>query len=644
MRSAPTAAPDFAAGPGARQAQPQPLPLWQHLRRQRLALSLMLFCALLVLAPPRAGDQGLAIPVRYSQVRLGSRAPSLIRLDLPAGEYYVAPASLGYFSQNNEFVYTSDVQRGLIYGYIAHDPAVLGGDGRGAVYVVEIAAPSESDLFMEEYLKAIRERVNRQNMADNQLRIARERNEAEPLKSRRLAAQPLCFTRQELADGSFGNWVEQVVHDYPDLLGDMPSALQSETVDQVELKRLYYQQQAAMLDQMLASFELQMTLARLPKPRIESLLNVGDTSSVQSGGAEQLDRLRAVWNQRQQELQQELAQSRQYEDKLGSPGGGRQPFGGLGSGGGQLPFLPATGATDSRTALKRAVIDGRNAIAEAELTQIKDMQRLADGLERYMAQGGAGQNSGFKLMSVPRSSFELLSAEQLPDFALVEHLAADQGAGFPLLLKLARCFEGLDDAHELRLPSMQRQESMDAGESELAYGLLLLDRNRRARGSRPDSSEGGSVNTPQAPDMTAQLAYVLADPSSAEMADSNLGFVAFMSWYCSLPLSSPALTQAAASSPAVDTPAVSRQSAGGRSRQPVKSSRAPGGNGKDQAGEAAPQKGSASGEKDEGKGVQAGNMPAADKSRPPQDDQKPSAPSEGRGIHAPICGSGWDRD
>lgn len=517
--------------------------------QQRLAAAVAFVCALLMLTPPRAGEQNLAVPVRFAQVTLAVRAPSLLRLDLPAGQYYVSPASLGYFSQNNEFVFTSDVQRGLVYGYVERDP-LAPGDSRGAVYLVEISAPSDSDLFLSEYLQAIRQRVDQENLTANQLRLAREQDSAEAQKSRRLAAQPLGFTRQELSDGSFSAWVERVIHDYSDLLPEMPTALQAETLDQVELKRLYYQSEAASMDQMLASFELQMTLAQLPKPRIESLLQLGDSKTVQDGGLEQLRRMRDHWLLRQDELQQELAVSRQWLDRLDTVAPvSRQPQSLLKPMSGQLPALAPPGmSVDPRRQLERGAVSGRVAIAEAELNQIKETLRLADGLKRYIDQGGSGRDlQSFKMLAVPRSSFAPLSLDHLDGFALVENLSRDQGAGLPLLLKLARAFEGLDSEQPLRVPAMRKDEGLATRQLEVPYGLLLLDRSTRLAqaGVHAPQQAGRSVaekgdgQAPSAADLNAQLNYVLSDPAASEMADSNLGYLAFLNWYGKLLLAAP---------------------------------------------------------------------------------------------------------
>ncbi|MCC7476942.1 hypothetical protein IT575_00670 [bacterium] len=536
---------------------------------------LLLILALLMLAPPQAGDQGLAVPVRYAKVRLSVRAPSLLRLDLPAGQYFVSPASLGYFSQNNEFVFTSDVQRGLVYGYLPHDPAAAPGDNRGAVYLVEISAPSESDLFLGEYLDAIRGRVDQENLAANQLRLAREQDSSEPLKARRLAAQPLAFSRKELSEGAFSEWVERVLHDYGDLVDGMPAALQAETVDQIELKRLYYQAEAACMDQMLASFELQMTLAKLPKPRIESLIQLGDSSTVQEGGLKQLMRMREGWLLRQDELQQELAQSRLWlEGAGGRTSTGRQPFG-FPAAGGQLPDLGSGGLNiNPRSALERSVISSRVSLAEAELREISQTLRLADGLKRYIDQGGSGRNNeGFKLLSVPRSAFAPLSVEQLDGFALVEGLARDNGACLPLLLRLARAFEGLDSAKSISLPAMQKQQVLNGEDLEVSYALLLVDRATRIGGpepagmgrreAEPAGTEGGADAM-----LDKQLGLILADPSAGDMADSNLGFVAFMNWYGEVLRAGPESASQWAAPAAPDKAPAAAADTGGNGRQP----------------------------------------------------------------------------
>ncbi len=551
-----------------------------HSRIQPLLAGIALILGLLMLTPPQAGDQGLAVPVRYAQVRLSVRAPSLLRLDLPAGQYFVSPASLGYFSQNNEFVFTSDVQRGLVYGYVDRDPAAAVGDTRGAVYLVEISAPSESDLFLSEFLQSIRQRVDQENMAANQLRLAREQDSSEPLKARRLASQPLAFTRQELSEGAFADWVERVQHDYADLVDDMPAALQAETVDQIELKRLYYQAEAASMDQMLASFELQMTLAKLPKPRIESLIQLGDSSTVQEGGTKQLLRMRQNWVLRQEELQQELAQSRQWLERVGGrPSIGRQPFTPP-AGGGQLPSI-GSGSLDlsPRTLLERSVISSRVSLAEAELAQINDTLRLADGLKRYIDQGGSGRSDdGFKMLSVPRSTFAPLSVEQLDGFALVESLSRDSGACLPLLLKLARAFEGLDTAKSISLPAMQKSQVLNGEDFEVSYALLLVDRSTRidllaSQADAPSAAadgkeqEGKTAEEATGPHLASQLEMILADPSGNDMADSNLGFVAFMSWYGDILTQRPG-SAAQWAAPPID-PKSGSDTPSGRGRQPA---------------------------------------------------------------------------
>ena len=71
--------------------------------------------------------------------------------------------SLGFFEEPSTFVYSGETSRGFIYG---------SGDER--IIIVEFEAIADGEVFIEDYLDAIRAKVVESNEIKNQLLIARQ--------------------------------------------------------------------------------------------------------------------------------------------------------------------------------------------------------------------------------------------------------------------------------------------------------------------------------------------------------------------------------------------------------------------------------------------------------------------------------------
>jgi hypothetical protein len=189
--------------------RPRPLP-W--VRRGALA-TLCLFI-LLGLVPLRGGDMELKLPVSYARVKLPARAPLTVQLPLPPGEYTVEPASLGYFNEHNEFIYTADEPRGLIFARSGEK-----------VVLVELQAPAQAEEFINDYLAAIRGGVAELNRQENQLLLTRQQYSARSSRAKQLASIPLSMGSDELAAGAIDEWCARCLGEGAAILGEAPLAL-----------------------------------------------------------------------------------------------------------------------------------------------------------------------------------------------------------------------------------------------------------------------------------------------------------------------------------------------------------------------------------------------------------------------------------
>ena len=107
-----------------------------RLRLERLRTLITIVLLLVCLLPAIAGPNiALELPVLFKRIELSSRDPALIQTSIQDVALMAAPASLGYFNDQGQFVYTADVARGLLYGT----------DGEH-LYILELNAAGESEI------------------------------------------------------------------------------------------------------------------------------------------------------------------------------------------------------------------------------------------------------------------------------------------------------------------------------------------------------------------------------------------------------------------------------------------------------------------------------------------------------------------
>lgn len=228
----------------------------------------------LQLIPQAAGTRAsLDVPLYWHRLLLEQRAPALLQLELPAGEWQVTPESLGYFIEPDaggslRFVYAGEVPRGLIYGAY-----------REGVAVLELSAPNDSEAFIDNHLAAIRDQVAELNARQNLLRLERRAHAARQSVPEQLAdelwAEP---------HGGPGRPAASLSYQLRGQGETILAALAEEATVRARLKELYYSIQVARVDVWLAQFELQLALAGIPEPQFSELLSLGDSSMVRQIG------------------------------------------------------------------------------------------------------------------------------------------------------------------------------------------------------------------------------------------------------------------------------------------------------------------------------------------------------------------------
>jgi hypothetical protein len=520
------------------------------------------------------------IPVYLHRVELEACEPLLLQLELQPGEWQVQPASLGYFlgdpaSGLRQFFFAAEVPRGLIYRWIPAEQ--LGVSARnqdgdlGRVEVIEIETPANAPLYFEKQLEEIRLRVVELNRQKNLLLQSRQQLASASRSNYSSALDRLWSQLQvhpnELDDGG---WSAQMVSRYPAETAKIIAQLSYDAKARGEQKQLYYSTQHARIRLMLSQFDLQFGLARLPRPRNEQLLSMGNTALVKETVLAEIDRLSRAWEQRQAELQREIDGLKLNFPRWSvvtpdsAPGFGS--FDLAGSGGGFPAGAPPSNAQQS---LYEAVVLAWLFVQQQELDAVQaSLPQLAAAREHVSGRRAPDWSS------LPRRSVNIGQMRELELEALSHYAVLDSGMtiteAVSMLAGLARQFEtkadGNTERHALSIESTDstlrqqsaldglREGSVDASPHELAYGLLVVERSRTGIGSHAGSGAGmfpSSLNIDNAQlslraGLAGEIDQILQNPDSWGLAAFDLSLLKFIRWYCALglPAEAPAVSSA----------------------------------------------------------------------------------------------------
>jgi len=405
-------------------------------------------CLLIAAMPFWAGPSSdLSLPVSYARVDLAERAPVLLDLGLPATDYAISPAGLGYFDAERNFVYSAEVARGLIYGRRG-----------GEVLVIEIAAPAEAELYLGQQLDSIRRQVDAVNEKKNLLRLARANR---PAVSRQSAAVFEALQR-ELGPGLDGplpaSWDGKLAAGALDY-ADVTQGVLDLARHTAELKRLYYDSQAARLELMLRKYELQLALSRLPQPEIDELGSLGDAALVSQTMRSEVDRLNTAWSTRRASLARQLAGDRQMLSRLGDAVPGDplaaaasplayvtpiEEFAGPQHDTPAYSWFPeddTAGSAADDLELNRLVLEARLVINSAEEEMLQ--RRLAELTDAALLIESQRLPDWTDLprLSPKLTKLQLKGLEELAAFAAMEAGAREPDSAADLLLALAQAFE-----------------------------------------------------------------------------------------------------------------------------------------------------------------------------------------------------------
>jgi hypothetical protein len=481
-------------------------------RLARIAL-LALAPVLAVLIPQIAGVQtALLVPVRYAKVALPERAPAVISLAVPVTELTIAPASLGYFSPAGEFVYSADVDRGLIYGYKPGTAA--------PVYVVEIAAPQQAREFIDQHLERIRTWTRELNTRRNRLRLERLELDALPARPAALSLASQFWDKADAADGdaSEGQWLVRGAGYGAGAAGDLAALLEAQAGRRAKMKELYYAALEARLELALAQYELQLALARLPERSGPVLLPQPTAAQIAMLELQRLDGLKLGWAQRQARLEQCLAtapSARFAAEPLDVtsfvPGSGVLPQ--LGA---PAPQVQPVALRDARVNLKLAAQAAQQRLWQAELTASKLALYRLGVIERQVAQAAGQEQQGLPRFSVDQALLDQ-PALSLQTAAQVEALTGEEALIAGLLLKLERLYEGGRGTPGPQAIEEQLQDLRPKGE-EVPCGLLAVDHCVRSAAGKPATLE-------------QQLGSILNAPDAYGIAALDPGYLRFMQWY-----------------------------------------------------------------------------------------------------------------
>lgn len=508
-----------------------------------------LLTGLLLLPLQAGGGGGLSLPVHYHRLELPGVAPVLVAIP-GAPSMQAAPVSLGYFSTRGEFVFTGDEPRGFLYGY---DPSPAPDAPHGRALVLEIATPARAEEYLEDYLDEIRGKVKVLNARDNELLLARQDNAKRLSRVEQLADGILGVGEDELKGGALDDWIGEVMASGLDstALAGLPEALNQQAQNRAALKRLYYSSQEARLDLRLSKFELQLALARLPRPEFDELLSLGDEKLVRRMLTTELGRLGEAWNSRQQELLRSGARQRQWLERSLTQSG----FG-LPSAPPAAPAAPATRLsaplTDPRADLKRAAVAARIAMDQAELDSLGRLLNMLAHALAAAEDSGPGLGQALARHEAPIGAFTLLKPEELPGSGQAAQAASDPGAEMQVLAALAEAFNsvGREDRIQFRNTDAADPGGVRLGgkgvkvhPDEAAYGLLVVDACRRAEAGRelappaqspPPDKAGAEVLAPEPGGIAERLGQAVANPGSVGFGSADPGFLMLMEWYARL--------------------------------------------------------------------------------------------------------------
>lgn len=514
-------------------ARPAPFPVYgEDRRRLWLERGLRLLGSLLLLWTFIPGTSQpfspLTIPVYYDRIELEQRSPVAVRLDLPKADYQVSPAGLGYFDEQQRFIYTADVSRGLIYAR-----------NRQGVIAIELSAPEREPVYLEDRLERIRGRVVNINDIKNRLRL------------RRLSFQEGRNSFEESVDelwnGNTGNsgipeletldWEMQRL--FPGRELEAALVLTDRARNLAELKQLWYESQFARLDLLVEQFDLQLGLAELPRQRFEEMLSLGNARLVRETMSGEIERLRSTWQVRGGILQQEMASDLKLVNELDrSARDLAVPLPGMGGGVGNLSGMGTDAGLQTNAGmpqgndklLRESLAQTRTQVANAEMEMIRNGMQKLDDATRHVQAGVLPSWTEIREIQVQPVRLELPMIEELDLFARVGDSAVDPEQARDLLLDLNRSFEEdlNEELQESNLSWAGEQENRDMTNNQLAYGLLAVDISTRSASSAQQRSHSGSLP------LAELLADILDSPQGYDVSQYELGYLKFMKWYAEL--------------------------------------------------------------------------------------------------------------
>jgi hypothetical protein len=498
----------MTASPNPQQRwRPAPFAMHGPDRRRVLLEHALALCCLLVfvaaLLPRPAGHEGaLALPVDYHRIELPERAPVVIAVALPAGDYDIEPESLGYFDKPGQFIYTAAVARGVIFGRV-----------NGRAVVLEVAAPQDSQAFLQYHLDQIRAKVAELNHQENLLAASRTaaaavRGQLDQAVAKQYAKLGARAGRVDLARAkAFARQAQATP-------AEARASLERLAEQQAEQKQLYYECQRTRLGILGQQAALQVALARLPEPHFNELLSLGDDQVVREAVQAELGRLEQAWQARADKLGREL-------DKLPPPApvaADTEPA--------PLPGMPpripdAPTQDDAAAELARVLRETRRTQLAGELAELKP---CLGQLARIRAQALSGQPPAWT--TLPRLKFTPRRLAQpslasLPGYSAVLGLDGAPEPTLALLEQLARRFEGWPAAKgqrrgKLGLPA-------EGYPFELPYGLLAIDQVLR--------NEEAAAGKAEAPGIDAGIQARLAFPDNFGLAQLDLAYLRCLDWY-----------------------------------------------------------------------------------------------------------------
>jgi hypothetical protein len=511
----------------------------------------------------------LRVPVQYKRVDLVKSEPIVLELALPAGEYQVEPASLGYFADDGagdvrRFVYSAEVPRGLIFGR----PATKFVGGGTPVFVVEVNAPDTGKDYLDVQLNTIRGKVAELNRQRNLLLQADQTNPARRsqfFKTIDALWSNLSFTQRGLADAG---WTAQVLRKYPGEVTKLEQLLAADSEARGELKARWYHTEQARIDLLLSQYDLQVSLARLPRRRSEQLLSLGKEQLVRETVLKQIEHLSRAWQKRRDELARlgELAQLEllRVESQLGSAAPAPE-----GSGVASLLKLTTPGVPQTQPAippkprLEHAVMQAWLAVQAKELESIAAALPALERAKAHIASLPVNDVASLPRMAVAAPDFSSPTLEELRYYGELD-MGADPQMTAKILAGLAKQFETPPGEFpaEPEMPEtfgvVQRGRQMqkvlshgdvDTSPWEVAYGLLALERTT-SRGSiapvdgavdavlasKAKAQVGLDPTVATRAAVAGQLDLILRNPDSRGLAAYDLAFLRFMRWYAGLEL------------------------------------------------------------------------------------------------------------